>query len=156
VVIGDRLQALREAKGFSQEDIEKLTGLPCFYISRVENGDAVPSVGALEKMASALEIPLHQLFYDGDEPPSLSNLPNRLTAADIALRVPGEDKLSFMKFDQRMNSLGGVRRSARSTEAEVISIFLSESCPSETSHSFGNHNSHKNLIQNSLGAANKT
>jgi hypothetical protein len=28
-------------------------------------------------MARALEIPMYQLFYDGDEPPKLPNLPNR-------------------------------------------------------------------------------
>ena len=38
------------------------------YTSRVENGHTVPSVATLEKYASALEIPLHQIFHQGDGP----------------------------------------------------------------------------------------
>jgi transcriptional regulator with XRE-family HTH domain len=66
--IGDRLRALREQKNLSQGHIEKRTGLLRCYISRVENGHTVPSVGTLEKLARALEVPLYQILYSGDEP----------------------------------------------------------------------------------------
>ena len=39
------------------------------YTSRVENGHTVPSIETLAKYAQALEIPLYQLFYDGEEAP---------------------------------------------------------------------------------------
>jgi transcriptional regulator with XRE-family HTH domain len=68
MVIGDRLRELREAKNFSQGDIEKRTGLFRCYTSRVENGHTVPSVETLEKYAGALAIPLYKLFYDDTEP----------------------------------------------------------------------------------------
>lgn len=68
MVIGDRLRELREAKDFSQGDIEKRTGLLRCYISRVENGHTVPAVATLEKMARALEIPMYRLFHEGDAP----------------------------------------------------------------------------------------
>src|SRR5712671_1046696 len=74
MIIGDRLRALREEKKFSQGDIEKRTGLLRCYISRVENGHTVPAIETLEKMARALEIPMYQLFYDGEEPPQVPNL----------------------------------------------------------------------------------
>src|SRR5438309_11412048 len=77
MVIGDRLRALREEKNLSQGDIEKRTGLLRCYISRVENGHTVPAIETLEKLARALEVPLYQLFYDGEEPPQLPNLPKR-------------------------------------------------------------------------------
>ncbi|GAC1639106.1 MAG: hypothetical protein NVS9B14_20110 [Candidatus Acidiferrum sp.] len=35
------------------------------------------------RRVSTLEIPLYQLFYDGDEPPKLPNLLKRKTADDI-------------------------------------------------------------------------
>jgi transcriptional regulator with XRE-family HTH domain len=69
--IGDRLKTLREAKNFSQGDIEKKTGLLRCYVSRVENGHTVPAVETLEKFARALELPLYHLMFDGDEPPTL-------------------------------------------------------------------------------------
>ena len=71
MVIGDRLKTLREAKNFSQGDIEEKTGLLRYYVSRVENGHTVPAVETLEKFARALELPLHHLMFDGDEPPSM-------------------------------------------------------------------------------------
>jgi transcriptional regulator with XRE-family HTH domain len=66
MVIGERLKALRTSKKLSQGHIEKRTGLFRCYISRVENGGTVPSISTLEKMASALEVPMYQLFFDGD------------------------------------------------------------------------------------------
>src|SRR5258708_26622953 len=84
VIIGERLRALREEKKFSQGDIEKKTGLLRCYISRVENGHTVPAVETLEKFARALEVPMYQLFYDGEEAPKLPNLPKRKSVEDIA------------------------------------------------------------------------
>ncbi len=84
MIIGDRLRALREGKKLSQGDIEKRTGLLRCYISRVENGHTVPAIETLEKMARALEVPLYRLFYEGEEPPELPNLPKRKTSDDIA------------------------------------------------------------------------
>src|SRR5258708_37015625 len=83
MIIGDRLRGLREAKNLSQGDIEKRTGLVRPYISRIENNHTVPAIETLEKMARALEIPMYQLFYDGDEPPKLPNLPKRKTDEDL-------------------------------------------------------------------------
>src|SRR5712664_169227 len=91
MLIGDRLRELREAKKLSQGDIEKRTGLLRCYISRVENGHTVPAIETLEKLARALEIPLYQLFYDGDEPPKLPNLLKRKTAEDIAWGSSGKN-----------------------------------------------------------------
>ena len=82
MIIGERLRTLREQKNLSQGDIENRTGLLRCYISRVENGHTVPAIETLEKMARALEVPLYQLFYDGEQPPQLP---------DFALRKKGED-----------------------------------------------------------------
>ena len=84
MIIGERLRELREEKKFSQGEIEKRTGLLRCYISRVENGHTVPAVETLEKFARALEVPMYQLFYDGEEPPKAPNLPKRKTGDDIA------------------------------------------------------------------------
>ena len=70
MLIGDRLRALREQKHLSQGDIEKRTGLLRCYVSRVENGHTVPSIETLEKWARALEVPLYQIFYEGENQPT--------------------------------------------------------------------------------------
>ena len=91
MIIGDRLRDMREEKKLSQGDIEKRTGLLRCYISRVENGHTVPAIETLEKLARALEAPLYQLCYDGEEPPKLPNLPKRTSSDDIAWGSGGKD-----------------------------------------------------------------
>jgi transcriptional regulator with XRE-family HTH domain len=98
VIIADRLRALREAKQLSQGDIEKRTGLLRCYISRVENGHTVPAIETIEKMARALEVPMYQVFYDGDKPPELPNLPKRKTTDEIAWGSAGKDARYLSKL----------------------------------------------------------
>jgi transcriptional regulator with XRE-family HTH domain len=89
---------LREDKNLSQGDIEKRTGLLRCYISRVENGHTVPAIETLEKLARALEVPLYQLFYDGEEPPKLPNLLKRKGAEDIAFGTSGKEAIYLHKL----------------------------------------------------------
>ena len=98
MVICDRLRELREGKNLSQGDIEKRTGLLRCYISRVENGHTVPAIETLEKLARALEVPLYQLFYDGDKPPQLPNLLKRKTSDDIVWGSSGKNAMYLHKL----------------------------------------------------------
>src|SRR5256712_9158940 len=98
MIIGDRLRVLREEKKFSQGEIEKRTGLLRCYISRVENGHTVPAVETLEKFARALEVPMYQLFYEGEKPPKLPSLPKRKSADDIAWGSEGKEARLLAKF----------------------------------------------------------
>ena len=91
MIISDRLRALREDKKLSQGDIERRTGLLRCYISRVENGHTVPAIETLEKMARALEIPIYQLFYDGEKPPALPNLLKQKSSNEDAWGSSGKD-----------------------------------------------------------------
>jgi transcriptional regulator with XRE-family HTH domain len=75
LMIGERLRQIRESKNFSQGEIEKRTGLLRCYTSRVENGHTVPSLDTLAKYSQALEIPMYQLFYEGNEPKTVKGLP---------------------------------------------------------------------------------
>ena len=103
MIIGDRLRVLREQKNLSQGEIEKRTGLLRCYISRVENGHTVPAVETLEKFARALEVPLYQLFYDGDEPPKLPNYEKRKLSTAIAWGDSGKDARLLAKFRQLLS-----------------------------------------------------
>ena len=98
MIIADRLRALREEKHLSQGDIEKRTGLLRCYISRVENGHTVPAIETLEKLARAMEVPLYQLFYEGEEPPKLPELPKRKSSDDIAWGSTGKDARYLRKL----------------------------------------------------------
>ena len=105
MIIGDRLRQLRERKNMSQGDIEKRTGLIRNYISRVENGHTIPSIETLEKMARALEVPMYQLFYDGEKPPELPNLVKRKSADDIAWGSRGKDARWLTKLRRLLSRM---------------------------------------------------
>jgi transcriptional regulator with XRE-family HTH domain len=110
MVIADRLRAIREQKDLSQGDIEKRTGLLRCYVSRVENGHTVPSVETLEKMARALEVPMYQLFYDGETPPEVPALPKSLTSNGAEWGSEGESAEFFKRLRQLLGRLSSEDR----------------------------------------------
>lgn len=103
MIIGDRLRLLREEKRFSQGEVEKRTGLLRCYISRVENGHTVPAVETLEKFARALEVPMYQLFYEGEEAPKAANIHKRKSSTTMAWGDSGKDARTLEKFRQLLS-----------------------------------------------------
>jgi transcriptional regulator with XRE-family HTH domain len=110
MIISDRLRALREERNLSQGDIEKRTGLPRCYLSRVENGHTVPSVETLEKLARAFDVPLYRLFYDGDKPPKMENLPERISTEDVLWGSRGKEARVLKNFKKTLKRLRGSDR----------------------------------------------
>ncbi|MFZ3329237.1 MAG: helix-turn-helix transcriptional regulator [Candidatus Acidiferrales bacterium] len=102
MVIGERLKALRELKDMSQGDVEKRTGLLRVYVSRVENVHTVPAIETLEKFARALEIPIYQLFYDGEEPPTSNVL---TPTEDGGWGTSGRDAQTLHRFRVLMSRM---------------------------------------------------
>jgi len=102
MIIGIRLRKLREERKLSQGDIEKRTGLLRCYISRVENGHTVPSLETLERLAAAMEIPLYQLFYEGERPPDLPNLTQRKSTDELAMEIPADRDSRFFQKVKRL------------------------------------------------------
>jgi transcriptional regulator with XRE-family HTH domain len=90
-VISDRLRVLRESRHLSQGDIEQRTGLLRCYISRVENGHTVPTIETLKKMARAMEVPLYEIFYEGQEPPKPLNFFKENSADEVAWGSCGKE-----------------------------------------------------------------
>jgi transcriptional regulator with XRE-family HTH domain len=109
MIIGDRLRALREEKNLSQGEIEKRTGLIRCYVSRVENNHTVPAIETIEKFARALEVPMYQLFYDGEEPPKLPNLLKR-KSDDIAWGSSGKDARFLNKLRRHLSRVNEEHR----------------------------------------------
>jgi transcriptional regulator with XRE-family HTH domain len=109
MVIGERLRELREAKKFSQGEIEKRTGCLRCYTSRVENGHTVPSVETLEKYARALEIPLYRLFYEGNEPPEKPKLPSTETA-ESTWGAQGSERRELSRFAKALSRMDDRQR----------------------------------------------
>jgi transcriptional regulator with XRE-family HTH domain len=97
MLIGKRLRDLREQLSLSQGDVERRTGLLRCYISRVENGHTVPSLETLERMAAALEVPLYELFYEGNGAPG-----SRPDAKELAKEAEAEGEARFLEKVKRL------------------------------------------------------
>ena len=111
--IAEKLRQFRASKNLSQGDIENRTGLLRCYISRVENGHTVPAIETLEKLARALEVPMYQLFYEGEEPPNLQELPKR-KSSDDAWGSAGKDARYLGRFSAPVGQNGRSRSQAAS------------------------------------------
>ena len=105
MIIADQLRALREKKNLSQGEIERRTGLLRCYISRVENGYTVPAVETLEKIARGLEVPMYQLFYEGDEPPKFTKRMKFKPTNDTAWGSSGKDARLLAKFRRQFSQM---------------------------------------------------
>ena len=101
---------MREEKKRSQGDMEKRTGLLRCYVSRVENEHTVPAIETLEKIARALECPLYQLFYEGEEPPKLPNLPKPNSSNDVAWGSVGKEARYLNKLRRLLSTSGETDR----------------------------------------------
>ncbi|MGA2814560.1 MAG: helix-turn-helix transcriptional regulator [Candidatus Acidiferrum sp.] len=84
MIISERLRAIRESKQLTQADITRVSGLCQTLIEGVEESRMVPSLKVLDILASALSVPIHQLFFDAHQVLPLENLPGRVTADQIA------------------------------------------------------------------------
>ena len=120
MVIADRLRALREGKKLSQGDIEKRTGLLRCYSSRVENGHTVPAIETLEKMARALEVPMYQLFYDGEKPPKAPVLPKGKD--ETAWGHSGKNAQILEQFRRLLGRMSGEDRKLLFTTAQKMAF----------------------------------
>jgi transcriptional regulator with XRE-family HTH domain len=69
--IGDRLKKLRMAKGMTQLDLSKATGLSLSIIAQLEQGEtANPRLNTVKALAKALGCKIDDLAQNGDDPPA--------------------------------------------------------------------------------------
>ena len=61
---GQRLRENRIKAGFSQSDLEEISGIPKARLSRYENGHVAPSIQTLERLARALQVSEASLLGD--------------------------------------------------------------------------------------------
>lgn len=65
--VGDRIRAIRKAKGLTQQQLAERSNLDDAYIGAVERGERNFTIDTLEKIVTALQIQPAQLFYNPDD-----------------------------------------------------------------------------------------
>lgn len=62
--VAGQVREIRKARHLSQRQLAGRMQVPRTYISKIENGKAIPTLGSLERLAAALEVDLTQLVRD--------------------------------------------------------------------------------------------
>lgn len=62
--VAAQVREIRRARHLSQRQLAGRMQVPRTYISKIENGKAIPTLGSLERLALALEVDVCQLVRD--------------------------------------------------------------------------------------------
>ncbi|HBQ63693.1 MAG TPA: XRE family transcriptional regulator [Clostridiales bacterium] len=60
--LGEKIKSIREQKGLRQKDLAVKSCMSNTYLSDIEVGRSLPSFRTLEKIASALDVDMKELF----------------------------------------------------------------------------------------------
>lgn len=63
-MIGNKIKEHRVGQGLSLRDLGKMTGLTASFLSQIENDLTEPSITSLQKIATALKVPMFTFLND--------------------------------------------------------------------------------------------
>jgi transcriptional regulator with XRE-family HTH domain len=93
--VAAQVRELRRARHLSQRQLAGRMLVPRTYISKIENGKAIPTLGSLERLATALGVEMRQLVRDArsrrDE--EVTSILGDPFLAEIAALLPHLDSL---------------------------------------------------------------
>jgi len=113
--VAGQVREIRRARHLSQRQLAGRMQVPRTYISKIENGKAIPTLGSLERLARALEVDMSQLVRD-----SHSRRDEEVAAiladpllAEIAVLLPHLDSLHrTLLYGSARDMATGRRRTA--------------------------------------------
>lgn len=101
--VGGRLRRVREARGISQRELSRRSGISNATISQIESNTINPSVGALKRILDAIPMPMADFFAEAQ---------------------PAEDQVFFRSGDMMEIGRGGVsyRQVGRDLAGKALQI----------------------------------
>jgi transcriptional regulator with XRE-family HTH domain len=93
--VAGQVRDIRRARHLSQRQLAGRMQVPRTYISKIENGKAIPTLGSLERLAMALEVDVCQLVRDSRSrrEEEVSTIMGDPFLAEIAALLPHLDSL---------------------------------------------------------------
>jgi transcriptional regulator with XRE-family HTH domain len=113
--VAGQVRDIRRARHLSQRQLAGRMEVPRTYISKIENGKAIPTLGSLERLAEALGVDLCQLVRDArscrDE--EVASILSDPLLAEIAVLLPALAPLHrSLVYGAARDMATGRRRSA--------------------------------------------
>lgn len=107
---------IRASRSLSQRQLAERMGVPRTYISKIENGKAIPTLSSLERLADALAVDMCVLLRDARsrrhaEVHAIMSDPFLAEIASMAACMDGLQRAMFLNHVREMAS-GRVRRMA--------------------------------------------
>jgi transcriptional regulator with XRE-family HTH domain len=82
--VGTQVRRWRAERGLTLAGVAERTGLNIGYLSQIENGKAMPSIGCLSSLSDALEVPIGWFFIDDAPAPQVVRKSERsVTEVDL-------------------------------------------------------------------------
>ncbi len=113
--IAVRLREIRNARHLSQRQLAARLDVPRTYISKIENGRAMPTLSSLQRLATALAVPMCEMVRDDryEREREIATMMEDPFLAEIGLWASGMDPLHrAMVLSHVREMTGGTRRSA--------------------------------------------
>ncbi len=92
-MIGQRIRNYRLQQHLSQEKLAELSGCHPTYIGQIERGEKNATLESIEKITSALKIPMSQLFEKIHEKESPNNIPMKSYYFFSQKSIPEQESL---------------------------------------------------------------
>jgi transcriptional regulator with XRE-family HTH domain len=89
--VGPQVRRWRTERGLTLAGVAERTGLNIGYLSQIENGKAVPSIGCLTTLSDALDVPIAWFFVDEAPAPVVVRRSERSVREADGLRIERVD-----------------------------------------------------------------
>jgi transcriptional regulator with XRE-family HTH domain len=125
--IGTALKRHRLNQHLTMQDVAELSAISRGMLSRIENGQATPSLDTLQRISQALGVSLANLFKDFDVPEGDAKFVPRGTGMDVARRgTKRGHSYELLSYDQGPKKLFEPLLITLDDESEVFPRFQHE------------------------------
>lgn len=97
--LGDKVRELREIRGMSGVELARQVGINASYVSEIENGNRVPSIDVLKKIANSLRAdPGYFISERAVNPKDIDGVP-----LEFLKYLLDENKIEFLKIAKELD-----------------------------------------------------